>query len=410
MSSDVADQMQETPGRRLVGPPTAVLILLTMVGPFSFNVFVPSTPSIATDLGTSALYAQWTLTAYLIGMAFGQLIYGPTSDRFGRRPVMFLSLIGYFLASLWVTLSPTIDSLVLARGIQALCGCSTMVLTRAIIMDVYGQDRAASALAYITMAMAAAPAIAPAVGGMMDQYFDWRASGWLLVGWGGAALILARTFLVETNMNRIPRIHVINLIEIYTRLLQSPKFLVYTFFNVFMVGAFFTFVGGAPYIVVNIMQGTPADYGFYFILVSVGFMMGSFFAGRFSTGLGINRMILLGSLCALFGAAALFVTTLALPLSLPGLFIPMMFVSAGSGIAQPSAVAAAVGASAEIAGSASGLMGFIQTGIAGCFTLIIAVLIDGSPTHLPLLLMTLAAVLAAFCCFLLSLRLGTGKT
>lgn len=405
MSDAATEAPEEAARRKVVGPPTIVLILLTMVGPFSFNIFVPSTPGIAAEMGTSAIFAQWTLTAYLIGMAAGQLIYGPMSDRWGRRPVMFTGLVGYLLASILVAVSPTMESLIMARGIQALCGCATMVLTRAIVMDVYGPGRAASALAYITMAMAAAPAIAPAVGGVIDQYFTWRASGWLLVAWGAAAVILARIFLVETNFNRIPKIRVMNLIEIYSHLLSSPKFLIYTFFNVFMVGSFFTFVGGTPYIVINIMGGTPADYGFWFVLISVGFMCGSFCAGRFSTRLGTNRMMLLGSLCALFGAIVIFATTLLIPLSMAGLFIPMMFVSAGSGLAQPSAIASAVGSNTEIAGSASGLMGFIQTGIAGGFMLIIAALIDGAETHLPLLIMTLCTVSGAFLCYLLSLRL-----
>lgn len=405
MNVSVEEGLEPSTARKLVGPPTIVLVLLTMVGPFSFNIFVPSTPSIAAELETSLVYAQWTLTAYLIGMAAGQLIYGPMSDRWGRRPVMFTSLVGFFLASILVAISPTIESLVLARGIQALCGCSTMVLTRAIVMDVYGQDRAASALAYITMAMAAAPAMAPAIGGLMDQYFSWRMSGWLLVGWGMAALLLARMFLVETNMNRIPRIHVIALLEIYRHLLKSRVFLTYTFFNVFMVGSFFTFVGGTPYVVVNIMGGTPTDYGFYFVLVSIGFMCGSFVAGRFSNRLGRDRMILLGSLVALAGSLATFVTTMVMPLTLPGLFIPIMVVSAGNGIAQPNALAAAVGANPELAGSASGLLGFIQTGIAGIFMLLIAALLDGAETHLALLLMILATIVAAFLCFLYSLRL-----
>ena len=170
-------------------PPLLILVLATAIGGISLNIFIPSMPGLARYFATDIATVQLTLTLYLAGIAAGQLVYGPLSDHYGRRPLMLAGLGLYAVSALVASLAQSIEVLILGRIAQALGGCAGIVITRAIIRDVYDRDRGASVLGYVTMAMTIAPAMAPVIGGYLDHWVGWRAGLWVLTAYG--ALLLA---------------------------------------------------------------------------------------------------------------------------------------------------------------------------------------------------------------------------
>lgn len=381
-------------------PPTAILVAVTASGPLALNIFVPSMPGMVAAFDSDFATVQWTLTLYLVGVALGQLIYGPLSDRYGRRPLLLAGMTLFCLASAGAAVAGSIEWLIALRLAQALGACAGMVLTRAIVRDVHVRERAASALGYITMAMAVAPAMAPAIGAYLEVWFGWRASFVLVAVIAVAVTLASWRYLRETNPHRGGRFNLLALLRDDWRLARTPAFLGFAGATAFSSGAFFAFVGGAPYVVVHLIGGDPRDYGIHFALVSVGFMTGSFCAGRISARLGVERMVPLGIAIALAGVALLAAWTLAGTLSLLSLFAPMFLIAIGHGISQPNSIAGAVSVNPRAAGAASGLVGFGQMLVGGCFTVLVGRLLTDSV--LPLVAIMACSTIAAMASYLIA--------
>ena len=170
-------------------PSFAILVAISAIGPLALNLFIPSMPGLEKTFAVPYGTVQLTLTLYLIGMAVCQLIYGPASDKFGRRPMLLAGLSLFFIASVLAAIAPTIETLIAARLIQAIGGSAGIVLARAMVRDVFTREKSASMISYITMAFVVAPMIAPVLGGFLEQYASWRVGFWLLAGFG--AIVLA---------------------------------------------------------------------------------------------------------------------------------------------------------------------------------------------------------------------------
>ncbi|WP_420404851.1 multidrug effflux MFS transporter [Nisaea sp.] len=349
-------------------PPILVLIAATATGPLALNLFVPSMPGLVGLFGTDYGTVQLTLTLYLAGVAIGQLIYGPISDRIGRRPTLLTGLAIFALSSLACAFASSIDLLIVGRVFQALGGCAGMVLGRAIVRDVYEREEAAPVIAYITMAMAVAPMIGPAIGGILDSAFGWYAGFYVVAAAGGAVLLYAVPSLHETHPQRETRIDIVSLLRSYGALLGSKAFLGYTLNTSFSIGCFFAFLSSAPYVTINILGLEPQVYGFFFIIVSLSYISGNFVATRLSRRLGIDRMILLGCSVSLLGALTLTTLSTMGVISATAIFLPFALVAFGNGMSQPNAIAGAVSVNPAIAGAASGLMGFLQMCAGGVAT------------------------------------------
>lgn len=352
-------------------PPIWILIAATATGPLALNIFVPSMPGLVGYFQTDYATVQLTLTLYLAGVAVAQLGYGPISDRFGRRPALLAGLAIYVIGSLLCMMAWSIEVLIAARILQAIGGCAGMVLGRAIVRDVFDRDSSASVIALITMAMAVAPAVAPTIGGTLDTVFDWRAAFLVPMLIGGIVLLGSIRSLNETNLYRSPSIDVVAMLRNYGRLLKSPVFLGYTLNTAMSVGAFFSFLAGAPYVMVEILHRQPHEYGLYFVLISVGYMTGNFLASRISRKLGVDRMIPLGVAVSLCGAIPGFILAFNDVVTPATVFLPMCLVAVGNGLSQPNGISAAVSVNPKIAGAASGLMGFLQMSVGGLFTVIV---------------------------------------
>jgi DHA1 family bicyclomycin/chloramphenicol resistance-like MFS transporter len=375
----------------------ALLIAVSAVSPLGINMYLPSMPGMARALGVDFTTIQLTLSLYLAAMAIGQLIIGPLSDRFGRRPILLIGLSVFVVGSLICLTAQNAGVLIFGRVVQAMGGCAGITLSRAIVRDLYRRDQVASMIGYVTMGMAVAPMVAPTIGGVLDTFYGWRASFAFLVLFGSLALLFASLQLSETNRNRGSVGDGDRLLPNYLALFRSRLFWGYSLATSFVSAMFFSFVAGAPYVVIELMGRSPAEYGFYFALVPSGYILGNFVTARFAVTIGQNRMFLTGMTISLLGVgsmAAAFAAGLGHPLAL---FAPMFLIGVANGLVLPSGIAGAVSVKPEAAGAAAGLSGSLQIGFGALVAPIVGAVL--STTVWPLIaIMAVCALLglAAF--------------
>ena len=242
-AQDLPPELAPSPAPRRV-PTTWLLTLLMGLGPFSMQILIPSLPLLAGVFAVPYASAQMTLTVYLVGIALGQLIYGPLSDRFGRRPVLLVGLAVYALGSLAAFLAPSIGALAVARAAQAAGGCAGMVLTRAIIRDVFPRDQAASKVGFVMMGMTVAPMLAPLLGAELTALFGWRSTMLACVAFGAALTLLALR-LPETLAVPQPLPGLSGIARAYLQLARIRSFRCYAAITTCTPGVFFAFMAGA---------------------------------------------------------------------------------------------------------------------------------------------------------------------
>ncbi|WP_210331084.1 multidrug effflux MFS transporter [Microvirga terrestris] len=381
----------------------ALLIAVSAVSPLGINMYLPSMPGMARALGVDFTTIQLTLSLYLGAMALGQLIIGPLSDSFGRRPVLLTGLLVFVVGSAICLLAQSIDILIFGRIIQATGGCAGITLSRAIVRDLYGRNQVASMIAYVTMGMAVAPMIAPTIGGLLETFFGWRASFAFLIGFGGIALVFAYWRLKETNHNRASGETTRNLLQGYGSLFCSRQFWGYTLVTSFVSAMFFAFLAGAPYVMVELLGRTPAEYGLYFAMVPCGYILGNFATGRIAGTMGPIPMILAGTLLSLASMAAMAVLIASGFMVPVALFGPMLFIGVANGLVLPSGIAGAVSVKPDLAGAAAGLSGSFQIGFGALVAPIVGAAL--SSTVWPLIvIMTICSLLA-----IVSLALVAGQ-
>jgi DHA1 family bicyclomycin/chloramphenicol resistance-like MFS transporter len=372
-----------------------LLIAMTAVGPTSLNILVPAVPGIAdllkTDLGT----VQLTISLYLVGLATAQLLLGPLSDRFGRRPVILAGFAVAVLTSLAAIAATSISALIVARAAQAIGASTGIVVGRAIIRDLYDRDRAAAMIGLVATAMIVAPMIAPLIGGVLDTAFGWESIFIFLAAISLMVLIWAALDLPETRPAFTASGEPIRLSRELAALARSKSFTGYVLCASFGSAPFFAFLGGAPYVVVNIMGRTSAEYGIWFAVTSVGYMGGNFIASRWSPRFGVDKMIWLGMLVSLVAAIGTALLIALFPQGGPGIiFVPQTIISLGNGLLLPNAIAGAVSVRPQIAGAASGVTGFTQMIMAALIVQGVGYIIVGATSAMPIAVLMIALSLA----------------
>ena len=391
-SSDSSDGTAR-PSIAVRRPSLGILIAVTALGPMALNIFIPSMPGMVAVFGTDYGTIQLTLTLYLFGVAIAQLFMGPLSDRLGRRPVLLAGIALFLLGSLGAALAQSIETLIAARIVQAVGGCAGLVLGRAIVRDTHGREESASMIGYITMAMVVAPMLSPLLGGYLDHWFGWRSTFFTVLAVGAVVLGLAWLLLHETHHDRSIGNGPLAMLQGFPILLRNAAFTGYVLNVSFTTAVFFAFLAGAPYIMVEIMDRPTNEYGLYFMFMATSYMAGNFLSGRLSTRIGADRMILTGSLLALASVGLLTGLALTTEMTPLLLFAPVMLGGLGNGLSLPSATASAISIRPDLAGTASGLTGFLQMMVGALATLLVGRLQDD--TVFPMVaVMTSGAIIA----------------
>jgi MFS transporter, DHA1 family, multidrug resistance protein len=372
----------------------ALLMAMTGLGPATLNILVPALPGLVARLSADAGTVQLTLSLYLMSLATAQLVLGPLSDRFGRRPVVLAGLALNAVSSVLAMTASSIDALIMARMVQAIGASAGIVIGRAIIRDLYERDRAAAMIGLVTTAMVIAPMISPLIGGILDTLFGWESIFLVIAILSGAVLLWSALVLPETRPVSVAESPG-RLIEEWRALMGSAKFHGYVLCGALGSAPFFTFLGGGPHVVVSLMGRTSAEYGIWFAITSLGYMTGNFTAARLSQRFGVDAMIMAGIVFELIGVGATAVLVLTVPEGGPAIiFLPQLVISYGNGLLLPNAIAGAVSVRPQAAGTASGLTGFIQMAIGAVSAQVITVLLAGGATAMPMAWQMLAVVVA----------------
>ncbi|OYD53621.1 Bcr/CflA family drug resistance efflux transporter [Thauera propionica] len=364
----------------------AVLIVaLTSLGPLSTDFYLPALPAIARALGTDTAGAQLTLSVYLLGFGFGQLLIGPLSDRFGRRPVMLWGMAVFVLSSAACAVAPTIETLVAARLVQAFGACVGPVLGRAVVRDVYGPHEAARVLSHVATATALAPLAAPILGGWLSASFGWRSTFITLTGYGLVLTAMVWTVLKETNRHPDPQaMQPSRMVANYGVLLADRVYRGALLTGCGAFAALFAFISGSPFVYIELYGMSPQQMGFAFGANVTGFMVGTVLSARLSRRLGAGWMIrsgvLLGAACGLL-MAGLALAGVNHPAAIMG---PMWGVTMAIGLVMPNATALGLAGYPKMAGAAASLMGFVQMGLGAGAGMIVGHGVQASATPLAL--------------------------
>ena len=340
---------------------TALLAGLSAVGPLTTDMYLPSLPDIARLLGASSAQVQLTVSAYLIGFAAGQIIYGPVSDRHGRKPVLIGAIALYCAASLACALSTSIEMLIVARAFQALGGSGGIVLTRAIVRDIYSGAHAGRELSVIGSVMALAPVLAPILGGLIQTAFGWRVTFLALVGAGFAGAAVVWALLPETLNNRAAEpVSLPSMLRSYRIVGRNPAYLAYLSITSASYAGLFAWISGSAFVLQDLYGLAPFDFGVAFALGSVGYMIGSAIAARLVIRLGQDGVLGLGGCACAAGGLAMVAAVASGLTSSISLVLPMAVYLAGLGMVLPQGIAGAMTPFPERAGAASSLFGFLQ--------------------------------------------------
>lgn len=358
---------------------TALLTALVAFGALSTDLYLPSLPSILVAFDSNSAEVQLTLSVFLCGFAVSQIVYGPLSDRFGRRPVLISGLAIYLGGSLACAVAPGIWWLVAARFVQAVGACAGVVLGRAVVRDIYGRERAAKALSYLGMAMALAPALGPILGGYLEVWFGWRVNFLVLVAFGASCLLGTILLLSETNRWRDPAAtNVGRMARNYLTLAGDRIYLGYVLVNAFAFSGIFSFISGSSFVFIEVLGLSPDRYGLCFAVIVVGYMVGTFASARLTLGLGLDRLILAGALISVLGGGVGFGLAVAGTPSVIAIVAPVFLFMVGVGLILPNAMAGAIGPYPQMAGAASALMGFVQMALAAAVGIAVGHLHDGT--------------------------------
>jgi len=373
----------------------AILTAVTMFQPLSTDMYLPAMPQMTRFFATDAAGLQLTLTVFFIAFAFAQLVYGPLSDRFGRRPVLIGGVTVFLLASAACSLAQSLEALIAARFAQAFGACTGTVMLRAFVRDVFDRAHAARTMAYIGMATALAPLIAPVLGGYLAVGLGWQWIFYVLTGLGALVLLAVATQLPETNAHKDPAaLDPIRLITAYLALFRSPAYLGYLLAIGFGFSGLFAFIVGSPFVVIEFLGVAPENFGYFFAIGVLGFIAGAMIAGRITLRLGIDRMVLLGTAIAMTGGLLLAGLALAGFANLAAIVAPMALYTFGHGILLPNAGAGAVSVFPRTAGVASAMIGFAQMMISAAASLLVGQFDDG--TQVPMVVVVALCGAGAF--------------
>ncbi|PTX56651.1 DHA1 family bicyclomycin/chloramphenicol resistance-like MFS transporter [Litoreibacter ponti] len=386
---------------RSTPPHIFTLVLLAGVSAMNMSIFLPSLPVMTEAFDTDYAIMQLSISLYLACTAALQIIIGPLSDRYGRRPVVLGALAIFALASLGCFFATTIEAFLTFRMIGASVAVG-MVISRAIVRDVVPMAEAASTIGYVTMGMSLVPMFAPTVGGFIDELFGWRAIFLFTLAFGAGLAVLCWADQGETNTAK--SVSFTAQFSDYPELFTSPRFWGYALSAAFASGAFFAFLGGSPYVASVVYDLPPTTTRYLFGIPAIGYFIGNLISGRASVRVGVNRMILIGCALLVFGMAASLIVTAMGYGSAFTFFAFCTFVGLGNGMVLPNATAGLLSVRPHLAGTASGVGGAIMIGGGAALAALAGALLERGNGSYPLQWVMLISVIFSLVSIMLVLR------
>lgn len=390
---------------RTTSPHIFTLIVITGLGALSMNIFLPSLPAMTAYFDTEYRLMQLSVSLYLGVNAVLQVVIGPISDRFGRRPVILWGTAAFLLATAGCLLASNIEVFLVFRMMQAVI-VTGLVLGRAVVRDMHEDAEAASKIGYVTMGMAIVPMIGPGIGGTLEETFSWHANFWLLLVLGAAIMALVWADLGETARAQSTSFKA--QFREYPELLASRRFWGYCLTAAFASGAFFSYLGGAPYVGSEVYGLSAGEVGLYFGAPALGYFFGNGISGRYSIKVGINDMILWGTIASAIGMSLSMLVYLAGWQSALTFFGFMTFVGFGNGMVLPNATSGMLSVRPHLAGTASGLGGAIMLLGGAALSALAGNLLTGDSDAFPLLAIMLATSVLAVLSIVYTIRRQAG--
>jgi DHA1 family bicyclomycin/chloramphenicol resistance-like MFS transporter len=374
-----------------------ILGILTAIGPLSIDMYLPAFPQILAALGGQPGSVEFTLASYFIGLTAGQLFYGPLSDRFGRKPLLYVGFSLYALASVGSALADSIPVLTALRFIQGMGGCAGTTLPAAIVRDRSGARESAQAFSKLLLVMGVAPIIAPLFGGFLLRTFDWRAIFVTLAGFGALCLLLIRVGLAESHDTRHePPLRLGRVLRNYAFLLRNRTYLGYALGGGLVMSGMFAYIAGSPFVLIDLYHIAPQDYGWYFGANAFGLIASSQINARVLRKVPattvLRRALVVPPLVGITLVALAWSGLISLPWVLAGFFL---FVSS-IGWITPNAIASALATHGQMAGTAAALSSAMQFLVATLAGSLVGLLHDG--TARPLVTVMAVCGCGAFLC------------
>ena len=356
------------PGSAIAPPPAAtrttlmLLVVMTGIAPIALYIFVPALPILASTFGSDIGVVQMTVSLFMVGLAVSQLVMGPLSDRFGRKPVLLIGLGLMVAASIGCIVAQTLPQLIAFRFFQALGGATGMVVSRAIIRDLYPRDKVGAMISLVIAVMMIAQMLSPLMGGLLETALGWRAIFYVV-----AAAAILITLAIAVALPETRRVEAraagAGFRADVSGLLRSRAFIGYVLCQVLASSIIFTFAGGGPYVVVTQMGRSTAEYGAWFATSGLAYLTGNLFCVRFAPKHSIEKLIWFGLALQFTGALLNLAWGLAGLNQVPSwLFITHMLITFANAFVMSNSAAGAISVRPEAAGTASGAMGFLQMG------------------------------------------------
>jgi DHA1 family bicyclomycin/chloramphenicol resistance-like MFS transporter len=381
----------------------AVLLLLTVFGPISMDLYLPLLPALTLDLDAVTSMAQLTVTACLIGLAVGQLVAGPLSDRFGRRMPLLIGVVAYIITSIWCAVAPSVEMLVVARFVQGLAGGVGIVIAQAAGRDLYSGAALIRYFGRVTVLSGLAAIVGPLLGGMLATVTDWRGLFVFLAGIGAVILLAVALQFTETlPAERRARGGFAQTARDYRALLGDRRFVGAVLVSGFAYAALFAYLAGATYVLQGVYGLSPQQYALAFGLNSAGFMAFGWLAARSSERWSLRGTLVVGlAMCGLGALGLLLGGLVAVPVSV--VIVSLLLLVSGVAMTTPPTTTIALADHPQMAGTASSLLGMARFALGGAIAPLVG--IAGAATMLPLGIVAVAAIaLAAASVALLATR------
>lgn len=356
-----------------------LLVGLTAFGPMSIDMYLPSLPTMAAVFSVESSRIQMTLSVFFLGLIIATPIYGPLSDRFGRRPVVLCGISLYLLGCVACLLAPSLPLLLGGRLLQALGSASGFVVSRAVVRDRWDRHQAAQVMGLMSMAMALAPFFAPILGGWLHSVWGWQANFWAMLVFGLSLWLATLLMLKESNRNLDLRaLDPLILVRNYRMLARHRVTMGFSLVLGMTLGGMFAFVSGSSYTLINVLGIDPSWFGAGFGSVCLGFLAGGFMNSRLVSGVGLYRMVVLGAtICAICGSIGAALAWAGIQ-TIAAVLLPLVGFYFGAALVMPNGTLAAILPFPRIAGSASALVGMTQMALGTTVTVLFAALFDGT--------------------------------